>query len=155
MAIANTARHALEDHNVEYQLVTHPRTFSTRATAEAAHVPDDHIAKAVIVKDGAGYAMVVTPGDHWLKLDALNEETGRRFDLAPEDEMDTLFMDCRAGAIPPLGPSYGLETFVDEALISLANVYFEAGDHDHLVHVSGEDFARLLQGARHGLFSHD
>jgi Ala-tRNA(Pro) deacylase len=155
MSITNTARRALEDHGVEYRLVAHPRTFSTRSTADAAHVPEDHIAKAVVVKDGAGYAMAVIPGDHWLKLEALNEETGRRFDLAPEDEMDTLFMDCRAGAIPPLGPAYGLETFVDEGLASLANVYFEAGDHDHLVHIDGEAFAALLHGARHGHFSHD
>jgi Ala-tRNA(Pro) deacylase len=37
----------------------------------------------------------------------------------------------------------------------LANVFFEAGDHKHLVHVTGEAFHLLLKGARHGFFSHN
>jgi Ala-tRNA(Pro) deacylase len=44
---------------------------------------------------------------------------------------------------------------MDEALTTLANVYFEAGDHEHLVHTSGDDFKHLLSGVRHGHFSHN
>jgi Ala-tRNA(Pro) deacylase len=64
-----------------------------------------------------------------------------------------LFPDCAKGAVPALGAAYGLETFLDEALTSLANVYFEAGDHRHLLRVSGDAFAELLAGARRGHFS--
>ncbi len=49
---------------------------------------------------------------------------------------------------------YQLETFLDEQLTSLANVYFEAGDHEHLLHISGAAFLTLLKGVRHGHFSH-
>ena len=55
----------------------------------------------------------------------------------------------------PLGPAYGIETFLDEALMSLANVYLEAGDHEHLVHIGGDDFKTLLSGVRHGFYSHE
>lgn len=41
------------------------------------------------------------------------------------------------------------------ALASLANIYFEAGDHERLVHTTGDDFQRLLGGVRHGYYSHD
>ena len=155
MTIANTVRTALEQHDIEIRLVPHPKTYSAHEAAAAAHVREDHIAKAVIVKDAQGYAMVVIPGDSWLKLEALQEETNRDFQLADESEIDRMFADCQAGAIPPLGPAYNIETFLDEALSSLANVYFEAGDHAELVHVSGEDFHALLKGVRHGHFSHD
>jgi Ala-tRNA(Pro) deacylase len=155
MTIATTVKTALEQAHSKFLLVPHPKTYSTHDAAAAAHVRDDHLAKAIIVKDAQGYAMVVIPGDHWLKLDALQKETNRDFQLAEEAEIASLFTDCQVGAIPPLGPAYHIETFLDEALTSLANVYFEAGDHEQLVHVSGEEFHALLKGVRHGHFSHD
>jgi Ala-tRNA(Pro) deacylase len=154
MAMAETVRMYLESQEVEYQLVAHPRSYSSRATAVAAHVPDDHIAKAVILKDEQGFIMTVIPASHWVKLHALQEELDRSLELATETEIDRLFKDCHPGAIPPLGPAYDMETVLDEALTSLAHVYFEAGDHEHLVRLSGEDFRRLLSGVRHGYFSH-
>jgi Ala-tRNA(Pro) deacylase len=155
MAIAKTLESYLLQHEVEYDLVPHPKTYSSRDTAKAAHVADDHIAKAVIVRDEQGYAMVVIPASHWLKLEALQQEADRDFVLAAESDATKLFPDCAEGAIPPLGSAYGLETFLDERLTSLANVYFEAGDHEDLVHVSGDAFHVLLKGVRHGHFSHD
>jgi Ala-tRNA(Pro) deacylase len=155
MAIAETVKTCLEQNEIPLVLVPHPKTYSTHDSAEAAHVGDDHMAKAVVVRDVQGFAMVVIPGDHWLKLDALHNETGRDFALADEVTIDALFKDCKPGAIPPLGPAYGIETFLDNRLTSLANVYFEAGDHEELVHVSGENFQRLLKGVRHGYFSHN
>jgi Ala-tRNA(Pro) deacylase len=155
MAVAETVQHYLEQHSVEYDLLLHPHTGSSHGTAEAAHLREDHIAKAVVVKDNAGYAMVVVPASNWVDIEHLRKEFNRDFHLAIEDELATLFNDCEAGAIPPLGPAYGIETFLDQALTSLANVYFEAGDHEQLVHTTGDDFRTLLGGVRHGYYSHD
>jgi prolyl-tRNA editing enzyme YbaK/EbsC (Cys-tRNA(Pro) deacylase) len=41
---------------------------------------------------------------------------------------------------------------MDESLGSLSTVYFESGDHAHLVRVNGETFADLMRGVRHGHF---
>ena len=155
MVIAETVQTYLTQHKVKMELVPHPKTYSAHDAAQAAHVREDHIAKAVIVKDSQGYAMVVIPGSNWLKLEALQRETDRNLQLAEEVEIDTLFKDCQPGAIPPLGPAYNIETFLDDQLTSLANVYFEAGDHQHLVHISGDDLHVLLKGVRHGHFSHN
>ena len=57
------------------------------------------------------------------------------------------------GAVPPLGDVYGVETLLDEALNSLAHVYFEAGDHERLIKVETEQFKSLMLGVRHGHFS--
>lgn len=155
MSMAETIKSYMSEHQINYELVPHPKTYTSRDSAEAAHVPDDHIAKAVILKDAKGYAMAVIPGSHWLKLQAMREEVDRELELAEEAEIDKLFSDCQSGAIPPLGPAYELETFEDQRLLMLANVFFEAGDHKHLVHVDGESFRTLLKGARHGYFSHN
>jgi len=155
MAIAETVKKYLANKSVDYSQAAHPHTGSSRETAEASHVQEDHIAKAVIVKDTSGYAMVVIPASHWVEMKHLRKELDRDLELVTEDELAELFADCETGAVPPLGPAYGIETFLDEALTSLANVYFEAGDHQHLVHTSGDDFKNLLSGVRHGHYSHN
>ena len=154
MAVAETIKLYLESQEVVYRLVRHSRSQSSRETAVAAHVPEDHIAKAVVLKDEQGFLLAVIPGNHWIRLYALQEELNRVVELASEAEIESLFPDCQPGAIPPLGPAYDLETLLDEALTTLAKVYFEGGDHESLVEVAGEDFRRLLGGSRHGYFSH-
>jgi Ala-tRNA(Pro) deacylase len=154
MTIAATQQRYLVQRNAPYDLLLHPHTGSSHETAEAAQIPEDHIAKAVVVKDSAGYAMVVIPASNQLRLKHLRHELRRDLQLVAEEELANLFDDCELGAVPPLGPAYGIETFLDEALISLADVYFEAGDHEQLVHLSGEDFQALLAAARRGYFSH-
>jgi Ala-tRNA(Pro) deacylase len=111
------------------------------------------MAKAVMVRDGQGHAMVVIPGNTWVRLDLLNSDSGRAFRLDEESELKELFPDCEFGAVPVTGPAYGVETFVDEALASLSYVCFESGDHEHLVRVQGGDFAKLMSGVRHGHFA--
>jgi Ala-tRNA(Pro) deacylase len=69
-----------------------------------------------------------------------------------ESDLGQLFPDCEPGAVPPFGFAYGLETLLDEALRSLSAIYFEAGDHTHLVRVNGETFTKLMAGVRHGRF---
>lgn len=155
MSIAESIKACLIENNIDFELVRHPKTYTSRDAARAAHVPEDHIAKAVIVENLNGYAMVVIPGNGWLKLRALREEVDRDFILADESEVKKLFADCMPGAVPPLGLVYGLDTFLDEQLTTLANVYFEAGDHEHLVHINGDAFHSLLKGVRHGNFCHN
>ncbi len=153
MAIAETLRAYLDQKGIAYDLVAHPRTYSSHDSAAAAHVPDDHLAKGVVLKDDTGYVEVVVPASQWVALNAVRLELGRAVDFAEESELDRLFADCASGAIPAVGQAYGIETLLDTALTSLANVYLEAGDHENLLHLTGDGFRELMQGLRHGHFA--
>lgn len=153
MAIALTVEKFMAQHNIDYEVMEHNLTGSSHETALAAHVPEDHIAKAVVLKDGKEYLMVVVPATNWVDMDHLRKELGRDFHMATEEEIARLFSDCDSGAVPPLGPAYGIETFLDDSLDSLASIYFEAGDHRELVHTMGRDFQEMMTGVRHGNFS--
>jgi len=155
MTIASTIQRYLTEKTVDYDLIAHPHTNSSHETALAAHIRDDHIAKAVLVREHDYYAMVVIPASGWVRMKHLRRELNRDLHLASEREAAHVFSDCEAGALPPLGPAYGLETYLDESLTSLADVYFEAGDHQELVHTRGEDFQRLLGGVRRGHYSNE
>lgn len=150
--ISATVRHFLDKQATSYRLVPHPRTYTSMETAEAAHIAGDRLAKAVLVRSEDGPLVVVVPSTHHVRLPALDERFGHSFDLATESDAQELFKDCDVGSIPPLGQAYGLPVVVDDVLLRQDEVYFEGGDHEQLVRVSGDDFRRLMAGADHGSF---
>jgi len=74
--------------------------------------------------------------------------------LAHEDGVREVFRDCDHGAIPPVGMAYGTQTWLDDSLLAHADVYFEAGDHQELVHMSTDQFMELMADAKRGHFAH-
>lgn len=154
MAIAATVKDYLQKTGTPYSMVPHPHTWSSSDTAKAAHVPPEQIAKAVVLADKDGYVMVVLPANRHVDVEALSKKFGRDLTLAPEFRIGSVFKDCDLGAIPPLGSAYGMTTMLDNCLIGLPEVYFEAGDHEDLILVDGEQFMSLMKGAQKGEFSH-
>ncbi len=154
MAISQTVQHFMVEHSVNYDLMQHKVTGSSHETAKATHIPEDPLAKAVGVKDKQGYAMVVVPANNWVEMKHLRRQLNRDFHLASENEIARLFSDCDPGAVPPIGPAYDIETFVDESLMNLSSIYFESGDHQELVHTLGEDFQEMMRGVQYGNYSH-
>jgi Ala-tRNA(Pro) deacylase len=138
-------------------VVDHPLTGSASETAQSAHISGNRMAKAVVLRDrGDGYLLAVVPATHHLSLEMMQAWLGRSVALASEQEIGKLFPDCDLGAIPPVGGAYGLDMVLDDSLTGLDEVFFEGGDHRTLVKVGGEQFRRLMSGARHGRFStHD
>jgi Ala-tRNA(Pro) deacylase len=153
MALAAKLETFLREHQVDFTTVPHPKTYTSHDAATTARVPEDHVAKGVVVADGERFHLVLIPGDRWLRLGAVGEALGREVRLATDGEVERLFDDCDAGAVPPLGAPYGLHTLIDEGLTSLADVYMEAGDHRTLIHVPGDRLRRLTPGARTGHFA--
>jgi Ala-tRNA(Pro) deacylase len=98
--------------------------------------------------------MAVVPGDRHVGVETLSSKLGRELTLADESRIAPVFKDCDLGAIPPLGPAYGMETIVDDSLVGLPEIYFESGDHEDIIRVDGEQFLLMLSPARHGQFSH-
>ena len=147
MSISQTVKNSLEKKSIKYELIPHAHTRSSKESAGAAHIACDHLAKAVIVKEGDEYLMVVVPTDFHVHLGKLHRLLGRDVGLATEEELVRLFPDCEGGAIPPLGSAYRLITLVDSSLLYQPEIYFESGDHEHLVKVTGKQFSRLLDDA--------
>jgi Ala-tRNA(Pro) deacylase len=147
MSISSTVKSYIEKQAVPFEVIAHKHTRSSKESAGAAHVEHHHVAKAVIVKERDEYMMVVVPGDFHVHLGKLHQLLEREVGLATENELVQLFPDCEIGAIPPLGTAYKLITLVDRSLLNRSEIYFESGDHEHLIKVTGEEFAHLLGDA--------
>jgi len=153
MSVAHKLASYLGENGVAVEVVAHRRTATAAQTAHASHVPAERVAKAVLLRDGRGYLLAVLPASHHLELAAVERLCGRPVSLASEDEIGRLFPDCEFGSVPPVGAAYGLPALVDDALAGQSDLYLEAGDHLHLLHVSGEAFAGLMRDVCHGRFS--
>lgn len=154
MAIAITLQQFLSNAGIDYDTVRHSHTYSSMDTAHAAHVAGDALVKAVVLQDGRGYVLAVLPATHKLELGMVHSRLQRDVALASEREIAELFKDCELGAIPPFGNAYGMETVCDESLMDRSEVFIEAGDHEQLIHMSGEQFRRLMGRATRGHISY-
>ena len=153
MTISTTLSEHLQRLDVKYDLIPHPHTESSMQSAQKAHVPGNQLAKGVVVRDGDHYAMVVVPSAKHIDRDWLRSQFGDTAELASEADLSRVFYDCAPGAVPPIGKAWGLDTYLDESLVGQPEVYFEAGDHEDLVRLSGEDFEALLKDAERGAYS--
>jgi Ala-tRNA(Pro) deacylase len=153
MALALSLERYLIKCGIRYGVMVHRPTKYSLATAHAACVPAIRLAKSVVLSDEQGYLLAVAPASHRVRLGSLHLQLKRPLGLATESELCNLFMDCATGAIPPLGPVYGLDVIVDYNLMGQPDIYFEGGDHRELIHVTGSDFRRLLPDAKYATFS--
>ena len=152
--IAARLRDYLKQHETRFRALSHPHTASSMQTAEMAHVPGARLAKAVILEDASGPVMAVIPADALLELERLNHDLHRDLAFAEEEELAILFPDCEPGAVPPIGPAYGISTIWDTHLGDNKVVYMEAGDHETLLEISGKAFHELMVPAERGRFTH-
>lgn len=133
---------------VEQQLIRNRCAYAVLADPPPDHqpakLPPRKVAKGMVLGDGYGYVMAIVAADSMLDLDHLRYQTGRRLAPADEAEAAMLFHDCSLGAVPAVGPAYGIETWVDDRLMEESDVYFEAGDQQSLVHLSMPSFIAML-----------
>ena len=153
MGIAMKLSDYLKAHDAQYEVLNHAHSGSSMQTAKASNVPARCLAKAVVLEDDTHAVMAVLPASRRLELRELQASAGQGLRLATETDLKYLFKDCEPGAVPPIGAVYGMETIWDDSLMEQPETYFEAGDHETLVHMKTGDFIGLMKGARHMSFS--
>jgi Ala-tRNA(Pro) deacylase len=146
MPILGKLQEFLDLSGVSYTHTVHPLAYTAREVACAEHVPPQEVAKVVIVFASGEYKMLVLPASKVVDFqevrDALGCNTAR---LATETELSRLFPDCDLGAMPPFGNLYNMKVLMDANLLADERIIFNAGTHRDVVHLSQEDYRRLVQ----------
>lgn len=155
MFVSQAVMGYLDRYGVDFELVTHPHTACSSETARAAKIKPKQLAKAVLMRSKDDYMLAVVPASSHVNAFAVCELlAGELVTFAYESEMPSIFRDCERGALPIVGEAFGVRTAVDDELLASDDVYFEAGDHEHLVHLRHDDFARLMGHQLHGRISY-
>ena len=126
-----------------YQLltVTEPVDGSDRA----ARLPG-MVVKAVVMAIDGDYALMVTPADQPLDWRCLAMKLGAsRVRPASQSEVEQLFPDCDADAVPALGLPYGVPLYLSQALREAPQILFPVGRCGTMVKMSLAEFERLAQ----------
>jgi Ala-tRNA(Pro) deacylase len=144
MDMSPTLLTRLVEQNIPYDTVHHRHSVSSLNTAHTAHIPAKNLVKSVLLHDEQGYMMALVASNRYVYISKLNDLLNRRLELASEEECRELFNDCESGAIPPVGTAYGIQTVIDRDLQDCGEIYIESGNHEDLIHMSGEAFHKLL-----------
>lgn len=153
MGIALAVQHFLDNRGVSYDVLTHAPTHHSSATARASDISKDNLAKGILIRRKDGYLLAILPASRKVRLADLAAWLEEPVALATETEVAEVFADCEPGSVPPVAGAYGLSGVVDDSLEGFDHIYFEAGDHRTLVHVTGRAFHRLTVDLPHAPIS--
>lgn len=136
----------LDAQGIRYAHTTHSPAYTAEEVAAAEHMPPYRIAKTVVCHDADGYLMVVVPADSYVDMEQLRIAIGSPvLYLAEEQELLIRFPGAELGAMPPLGPLFGLRVYLDRETANQEFIAFNAGTHRDVIHMRVADFKRLMQ----------
>jgi len=136
----------LNSNKIEYQVVEHDPAFSAHDVAVATHVPENEMAKAVVIRIDDRFWMTVLRADQRINQQLVKRSfAAKHVHLAHEEDLGSLFPDCQIGAMPPFGNLYGLPVLVDEALAQDEEIIFNACTHTKSIRMKFQDFRRLVR----------
>lgn len=144
MSVTASVQEFLRRANVAYTVFPHQPAFTAQNEAAVTHVPGRDWAKSVVFFADGEPIQAVVPADCVVDLVRLSHLTGAEtLRLADENELDWLYPDCERGAMPPFGPLYKQQVYVDAALAAEQEIVFNAGTHADAVCMRYDDFAAV------------
>jgi Ala-tRNA(Pro) deacylase len=142
---AEKVRSYLMEHGIPYRMDIHQLAYTAQDIAHVEHIPEQQIAKAVMVQADDELVMAVVAGDRYVDLEKARKALGATtVRLAAEGEFSPAFPDCEKGAEPPFGALYNVATVVD---IGLKNpqITFNAGTHTSTISMELSDYLALTR----------
>jgi Ala-tRNA(Pro) deacylase len=136
---------------IAFGVLRHAPVYTSEEAAAVRGVPLASGAKALVVKAGEGFALLVVPADR--KLDSKKARVAlgaRSLRFATREEVEQL-TGLQPGSIPPFGSLFGLATTCDPALRDNETINFNAGDHSVSVSMTCADYLAAEQPALAGL----
>jgi len=130
----------LRQSGVVFSVLRHEPVFTSEQAAAVRGTQLASGAKALLVKAGDGFVLLILPADRKLDSrkarDALGVK-GLRF--ASKEEVQNI-TGLQPGSIPPFGSLFGLPTYCDPALSENASINFNAGDHAVSIQMTYGDY---------------
>ncbi len=143
---SQTIQNYLKDNAIPYELIYHPRAVTAEQIAHVTRIPEEKLAKTVVIRINGQITLVVLHANERVNLHRLGEQLHTSdIKLCPESEFVEYFPDCEPGAMPPLGELYHMPVIVSEDVAGDEKVVFNAGTHTELISMKYEDFARAVR----------
>lgn len=143
----------LRDNQADFQVMTHEPTRTSEESARVRGTLLEQGAKAMVFQADSRPVLLVLQAHRRVDSRAFKQAYGiKNLRLISPEELQAL-TGLEVGAVPPFGHLLGLPAYVDERLLELPRVSFNAGSRTISVIMSGPDFARLAGDASIGHFA--
>jgi Ala-tRNA(Pro) deacylase len=130
----------LEKEGVPFTVLRHEPVFTSEQAAAVRGTSLASGAKALVVKAGEKFVLIVLPADRKLDSKKARDVFGvKSIRFANKEEVVEL-TGLQPGSIPPFGSLFNLPTYCDPALAENPSINFNAGDHSISVQMSYADY---------------
>ncbi len=145
MSVFERLQEKLQQSGVPFTVSHHEPVYTSEQAAAVRGTSLASGAKALVVKAGERFVLLVVPADR--KLDSRKARAGLgvkalRF-ATPEEVLE--LTGLKPGSIPPFGSLFALPTYCDPALAANESINFNAGDHSISVQMTHADYVRVEQ----------
>ncbi len=145
MTVFEQIEELLSRHQAVFTVLRHQPVFTSEEAAAVRGTPLCSGAKALVVKAGGRFLLLVIPADRKLDGKKARGALGvKSLRFASPEEVRQL-TGLTPGAIPPFGSLFGLPTHCDPSLADNDTINFNAGDHAISVQISYADWLRIEQ----------
>lgn len=133
----------LREGGIPFTVSHHEPVFTSEQAAQVRGVPLSSGAKALILKAGEEFVMIVLPADRKLESKKARQALDvKSIRFATKEEVLQL-TGLEPGSIPPFGSLFQLRTHVDPLLGENESINFNAGDHSISVQMTHADYLRI------------
>lgn len=130
----------LNQAGIPFSVQRHAPVFTSEEAAAVRGTPLSSGAKALVVKAGDAFCLLVVPADRKLDSKKARSTLGvKAIRFATREEVEQL-TGLQPGSIPPFGSLFGLATSCDPALAENPSINFNAGDHSISIAMSYPDY---------------
>jgi Ala-tRNA(Pro) deacylase len=126
----------LQQAGVPFTVLRHEPVFTSEQAAAVRGTPLSSGAKALIVRAGERFVLLVLPADRKLDNRKAREALAVKSVRFATTEEVLQLTGLKPGSIPPFGSLFGLPTYCDPALADNPSINFNAGDHAISVQMS-------------------
>lgn len=146
MSVTASVQEFLRRSNVAYSVFPHPAAYTAAEEASVTHTSGWRWAKSVVCFADGDPVQAVVPAHYIVNLDRLAMiAKAHSVRLAHEHELQWLYPDCEAGAMPPLGPLYHQRIYLDSSLALEPTIAFNAGTHKDAIRMRMDDFISVAR----------
>lgn len=128
-----------------YELFVHEAVTTSIEASKIRHGYNlSQGAKALILKAGNEFFMVVVPGDKKIDNTKLKTRlTKKEVRFATPEEVIQITDGVLIGGVPPFGSFFNIKTYLDELVLNNEKIIFNCGDRSVSIALKSADYIKL------------
>ncbi|PCJ49931.1 MAG: hypothetical protein COA74_03835 [Gammaproteobacteria bacterium] len=151
MPLVDVIKNELDSKKIQYEFIEIDKSYSFYHDAKQLGIPLENLARATVIEaHGENRLLVLRAGD-MLDFSSLNTIYGNSVSIA--SNYQSRLEGCDPQCKVPLPELQSMEIVIDQRMLEVDTVYFDAGVHGSYLKISGEDFKQLHKESTLGEFS--